>query len=369
MMEFWKVLGYLLASGFIYFSFLAIKHVYGLFREYYVLWNISVGARSDRRSVSAKVRLHVYVCQSQLLDEVSLNELFAFGKSMVHTDISIQDFHKVILSYKYAVMFRERKDGSLRGMLLLGIDNKTSDSGKKYTLIRIGLSLFQNYYQGGPLMYYVGAYFVLKELFWHPRTPVYLAGKAFSFKSYMVLANTIKEFYPRHDIPTPDFEKSIIDEFGRGIATASEVFDEVHGVLKRELSQVREHVAHISEEELQNPHIRFFTEWNPGWTKGHQMCCIGRVKWSDIFYVIWKAMRRARRAREEGTRQTAERKRSFWKYSRRHSFQEESASKYAVTYSEVDVGGDQTIRTDHDRGRKTALQTQMSYDVGAAIIV
>lgn len=375
-MDFWRVLGYLLASTLIYVSYRALKYVYMLFREYFVLWNVAVGARNDRRTMSAKIRLHVYVCKTDLLDEVSINELYAFGKSMVRTDISIQDFHKVVLSYKFAVMFRERKDGSLRGMLLLGIDNKTSEDGKKYTLIRIGLSLFQNYYQGGPLMYYVGAYHVLKELFWHPFTPVYLAGKAFSYKSYMVMANSLREFYPRYDTPTPDFEKSIITDFGRGVATANEVFDETTGVLKRELSQIRGHVAHISEEELKNPHIRFFSEQNPGWASGHQMCCIARVKWSDVLYVIWKALRRARRARKEGVRPTAASRQrgSVWKYSRQLSFQEESANKYAVTYYEVDVGGNLAYRGEQDGGyagpgRAPTLQfqAQASFDVGSAI--
>ncbi len=369
-MELWRVLGYLVASALIYLLYCAIKYVYVLFREYFVLWNIAIGARSDRRSLSAKIRLHVYVCQTELLDEVSINELYAFGKTMVNTDISIQDFHKVILSYKFAVMFRERKDGSLRGMLLLGIDNKTTESGKKYTLIRIGLSLFQNYYQGGPLMYYAGAYHILKELFWHPLTPVYLAGKAFSYKSYMVMAKNLKHFYPRHDVPTPEFERSIITEFGRGVATANEVFDQETGVLKREMSHIRQHVAGISKEELQNPHIRFFTEQNPGWARGHQMCCIAQVRWSDILYVIWKAMRRSQHARKEGVQPShpsrpVPRNSSFLKYSRQLSFQEESAYKYAVTYCEVDVGGHQTYRTEDDGSG--ARYAQMSFDVADAI--
>ena len=336
-MDFWSVCGYILIATAIYFGYSAVKFVYLQFREYYVLWNVAVGGRSDRRAISAKIRLHAYICESVLLDEVSINELYTFCCNMIETDVTIREFHSVLLSYKYALLFRDRKDGSLRGMMLLGVDHKVKGR-TKYTLIRLGLSLFQNYYRGGPLLYLVGSYHVLKELIKHPRTPLYIAGKAFTYKSYMVLANSFKEFYPRYDSPTPAFEKGIIDEFGKGIATAGEIYDEETCTLQRERSVIKDFVAPISKEELENPHIRFFADQNPGWRRGHQFCVIARVRWSDVVLAVWKAIQRGRRARGD----ISQRKRKGSKYSRLLSFQEERASKYAVTYYELDAVGDQT---------------------------
>ena len=342
-MAFWAVVGYLLVACLLLFSCRALKGAFVLFREYFVLWNVAVGARSDRRQMSTKIRLHAYVCKTDLLDEVSVNELYSFAKGMVDSDFTIHDFHKVLLSYKYAVLCRERKDGSLRGMMLMGIDRKVKD-GQNYTLVRLGLSLFLNFYQGGPLLYYVTAYHVLKELVQHPLTPVYIAGKAFSYKSYMVVVNNFQAYYPHYKCPTPAFEKSIIDEFGKGIATSSEIYDMERGVLCRERSVIKEHVASISKEERENPHIKFFERQNPGWTKGHQLCFIAKATWLDLVRGLLKAARRAYTARKEGLVSPGRRTKSS-KYSRQFSFQSESAGRFAVNCSEMDAAGNYVHNT------------------------
>ena len=333
-MELLHFCSYVLLACLIYFVYRMVKILYILFREYFVLWNVAVGARSDRRNMSAKIRLHAYVCETIVMDAVSVNELYNFALGMVKTDdVSITDFHQVLLSYKYAIMCRDRKDGSLRGIMLLGVNRKTK-AGKNYTLIRLGLSLFQNYYRGGPILYYVTAYHVLKEMIKHPRTPLYLVGKAFSYKSYVAIANLFTEFYPRCNTVIPAFEKSILDEFGDGIAHGNEVYDRETCVLKREVSTIREHVASITPEELGNPHIRFFAETNPGWTKGHQLCVIGKVTWSDMFSGLFKTVKRAYTARREGlVNLTKEKRRS----SSPPSFRPQSSSRYQVTYYDVMV--------------------------------
>ena len=336
-MAFWAVAGCLLVACLLFFSCRALKGAFVLFREYFVLWNVAVGARSDRRQMSTKIRLHAYVCRTDLLDEVSLNELYSFAQGMVDSDFTIHDFHKVLLSYRYAILCRERKDGSLRGMMLLGIDHKVKD-GQNYTLVRLGLSLFLNFYRGGPLLYYVTAYHVLKELVWHPLTPLYIAGKAFSYKSYMVVVNSFKAYYPHYKLPTPAFEKSIIDDFGKGIATSSEIYDRETGVLCRERSAIKEHIASITKEERENPHIKFFEEQNPGWTKGHQLCFLAKVTWLDLIRGFLKAAKRSYTARKEGLVSPGGKRKSS-KYSRQMSFQCESAGKFAVNCTEMDATG------------------------------
>ncbi|CAI8030975.1 hypothetical protein GBAR_LOCUS17569 [Geodia barretti] len=47
--------------------------------------------------------------------------------------------------------------------------------------------------------------------------------------------------------------------------------------LRRRTVIVNTHMAEISERELQNPHIRFFNERNPGWREGDQLVTMGKV--------------------------------------------------------------------------------------------
>ena len=304
-----------------------------------MLWNISKGATSKRRSISAKIRLHVYVCETHLLDEVSVNELYTFLIKMMDSDVTIRQFHTVLLSYSYALIFRERKDGSLRGVTLLNVSRRKH--GKNYTLLQIGLSFFQNYYRGGPMLYYVVAYHILKELILHPFTPLYIIGKAFSYKSYVVLCHTLPLAYPRYDAETPEFEKGIINEFGTSVKLLNEVYDEEMFVLKRERTSMKEGVAVLTPESLNDPHIKFFVERNPGWRKGHQLITMGLVRWSDFLRLLWRALGRTWRAKRE--RVSSQKK---VKLTRRFSFQNRTLNRYATDYSEVDAGGSSIIARD-----------------------
>ena len=283
---------YLLLVAFLYVFYRVWQGFCRIFGEYFVLWNVVAGARQD----NARVRLHAYVCKTNLLDEVSVNELYRFLTGMLVTEVTINQFHKLLLSYDYAITCRKCKDGSLRGVFFLDISPREQD-GQSYTLIRLGLSFFEKSYSGGPLMYYVVAYHILIQFLRHPWTPLYLTGKAFSYKGYLAMINSVKQLYPRFNVKTPPFIKKIIDSYALSVKHANEEYDSETCVLKRELSCIKESVAPISHADLSNPHIQFFSHQNPGWYKGHQLIMVARVTWSDLLCILLKAIGRNRSER------------------------------------------------------------------------
>lgn len=316
------VLVALLGAALLFYGFGKLKLFYRVFREYYTLWNVAVGARKNRRSIDIRKRLHVYVCKTALLDEVSVSQIYSFLVSMMESDVDISQFQMVLLSYKFVIVCRERTDGSLRGVMLMGIDHR-ENQGEKYTLFRLGLAFFQKYYQGGPLLYYVLAYHVLWQLLCHPLTPVYITGKAFSYKSYLTMAKNIDNFYPRYNIKTPPFEQKVIDDFALSIKSPDEVYDPRRCVLERTHTAMKEFVAPIVDRDLNNPHIKFFQETNPGWRQGHQLIIIGRVTWGDLLRMFFKAITKAQSSsKEEFGQRIVDKSR---KYTRSMSFQCEAA--------------------------------------------
>ena len=370
------VLFYLLMAAFLYVFYRVWQGVYRIFREYFVLWNVAIGARQDRRNISAKVRLHAYVCKTDLLDEVSVNELYRFLMTMLDSEVTINQFHNLLLSYKFAITCRERKDGSLRGVFFLDVGPREHE-GQRYTLIRIGLSFFENFYRGGPLLYYVVAYHVFMQLLWHPRTPLYVTGKAFSYKSYLAMVNSFKEGYPRCDTETPPFVKKIIDSYALSVKRADEEYDSETCVLKRELSHMKESIAPISPVDLNNPHIQFFNCQNPGWRKGHQLIMVAKVTWRDLLHGLFKGIGRNKSGHVPGgasnsassgrglnqtdsSRQSPSSPKSpMLKYTRQFTFQCETASRFATSYSEMDICGEHEER----ESRARTLTSQMSWDI------
>ena len=278
---------YLLLLVFIYVFYRVSQCFYRIFGQYFVPWNVT-----GQDSVKFQ-RLHAYVCKTELLDEISVNELYRFVTSMLHTEVTIKQFHKHLLSYKYAITCREVHGGSLRGVFFVCVKPRELD-GQRYIFIRVGLTFFENGYQGGPLLYYVVAYHVLMQRLRYPRTPVYIAAKAFSYKSYLALVNSVKEVYPRLDAKTPPFIKKIIDNYALAVKHDDEHYDRESCVLKRELAYLKQPVAPISSADLSNPHIQFFNNQNPGWCKGHQLIMVARVTWSDLLCVLFKIIGRSR---------------------------------------------------------------------------
>lgn len=104
------------------------------------------------------------------------------------------------------------------------------------------------------------------ELYW------FLISKG--YKTYRFLPLFFREFYPRYDVPTPDWATAVIDAFGyfrypgrydpsSGIVTAGAAGD-----------RLRPGVADLTPERGNNPHVRFFAVRNPGHLRGDELCCL-----------------------------------------------------------------------------------------------
>ena len=258
-----------------------------------------MGGSEKRRSMSAKMRLHVYVCPTEMMDESSVAELFKFLNNHLDSSVNIQAFQKVLLSYTYAVLFRERRDGSLRGLFVLSLD-RCKKGEKCYAVLRPGLSFFEKEYRGGPYVYYVFSYFRIKEFFLHPFTQFYVFGKVFSYRSYAVLTHNLAHVYPSYNRDTPEDIKSIINGFADKVKLPGEVYDPDKFILKRETVAMKEFVSEPGDANINDPNIRFFVERNPDWSKGHQLLTLSSVDFADIVCVICRTLRKAIKGRREG---------------------------------------------------------------------
>lgn len=297
----------------------------------------------SHRDTKRPLRLYIYICETQYLDEVTVNELynFLFG-TMIECKIggknkTIKFLHSALLNYSYIMLYRDKIDGSLRGITTIGFNRL-----KEYTVIKMGPSFFKNHYKGGPSAYLTVAFFVLKELILHPFTPVYIVIKAIGYQSYMV-ALKFKESYPRYDRETPEHFKKILDEYARSELYEGDVYDEETNVIKQEVTHLPENLLAVSAEDLKNPHIKFFVERNPGYTKGHFLVAGLRMSWSDFFTLpsqAFKKIFRYKMQNETGHGRAQVLKRQRPKLLRRYTFMEESANAYAVDMYQVGVGGE-----------------------------
>ncbi len=104
------------------------------------------------------------------------------------------------------------------------------------------------------------------ELYW------FLISKG--YKTYRFLPLFFHEFYPRRDAPTPPDAWAVLDTLGRHKYPAT--YDAMAGIVRagRGKDRLRPGLAELTPERLQDPHVRFFAERNPGHVRGDELCCL-----------------------------------------------------------------------------------------------
>ena len=97
------------------------------------------------------------------------------------------------------------------------------------------------------------------------------------YKTYRFLPTFFKEYYPRHDAPTPELDQQILDTFAQQKFGAA--YDKERGLVTftHSSERLKPGVADVTEQKLVNPHIRFFNERNPEHLSGIELACLTRV--------------------------------------------------------------------------------------------
>lgn len=94
------------------------------------------------------------------------------------------------------------------------------------------------------------------------------------YKTYRFLPVFFHEFYPRYDCPTPSSVQALLSAFAG--AKFGPAFDALRGVIAADRygCRLRPGVAEVTPGRLQDPHVRFFQERNPGHAQGDELCCL-----------------------------------------------------------------------------------------------
>ncbi len=108
----------------------------------------------------------------------------------------------------------------------------------------------------------------------HPGEELYWFLISQGYKTYRFLPIFFREFYPRHDVPTPRWAQSVLDGLAGG--RYPEQYDAASGIIRANplQYQLRAGLADVTSERLRDPHVRFFQARNPGHGRGDELCCL-----------------------------------------------------------------------------------------------
>lgn len=97
------------------------------------------------------------------------------------------------------------------------------------------------------------------------------------YKTYRMLPLFWTEFYPNYKNETPEFEKSIINAYGKFLYPND--YNEKSGVVEyqSQKDKLKAGVADIGEKELKNKDVVFFCEKNPNYMQGNDLACLAKI--------------------------------------------------------------------------------------------
>jgi hypothetical protein len=96
------------------------------------------------------------------------------------------------------------------------------------------------------------------------------------YRTYRFLPVFAKDFYPRYDAPPTDSVKQLVQQLA--IERFGAAYDLATGIVKLvHPQQLRDGLSGIPEGRLNDPHVAFFNQVNPGHDEGDELVCLTEI--------------------------------------------------------------------------------------------
>jgi hypothetical protein len=104
--------------------------------------------------------------------------------------------------------------------------------------------------------------------------PLYWFLTSKGFRTYRYLPTFFHEWFPRCGQATPEYERELIDLIGSHLSPAC--YDSAAQVIRAGAGKdfVRPGVSEPGSRAVQDKHVRFFLDLNPGYAHGDELCCL-----------------------------------------------------------------------------------------------
>jgi len=101
------------------------------------------------------------------------------------------------------------------------------------------------------------------------------------YKTYRFLPVFFREFFPCPSLSTPQYIQRILDVLGE--TRFGDQYDAASGIVRfLQAAPLRQGVADITEQRLNDPMVAFFNSKNPGHARGDELACIARISRNNV---------------------------------------------------------------------------------------
>ncbi len=211
--------------------------------------------------------------RAELTDE-TIREMFrVFSENFEQTSLEV--FQRDLGNKNWVILLRNTEHNAIQGFSTLAL-YETCFNRQRISVVYSGDTIIRREYWGTPELPRSWVHTVLEKSAHMPQ-PLYWLLISSGYKTYRFLTVFYKEFYPRHDQPTPPKMQALMDHLARERFGADYHPDLGIVRFKDGATPLREGVAEVTDERLHDPHVAFYIERNPGHINGDELVCLTRV--------------------------------------------------------------------------------------------
>src|SRR5262249_47157855 len=124
--------------------------------------------------------------------------------------ISYESFLDDLSRKQHVIVLRDTGDGSVQGFSTIFTFDKEVD-GQRVIAIFSGDTIIDDAYWGQSVLQHAFFRFIVAQKLQNPLVPLYWFLISKGFRTYLLLSRNFPEYWPRHEAPTPDRERRILD--------------------------------------------------------------------------------------------------------------------------------------------------------------
>ena len=169
--------------------------------------------------------------------------------------------------------------------------NEFNINGENYFTIYFGQTVIKSEYRGSSLIQKTGIKLSIK--FFHKLVSCksFFWADALTFRSYLVFAKTLEQYYPSFREEMPEEVKQLRDYIGQ--THYPETFCAKTGTVIKTENVVTDTSAKIDEKHLADPDIAFFAQTNKNHAEGHGLITMGPINTTNLIRIAVKIVKRS----------------------------------------------------------------------------
>ena len=208
------------------------------------------------------------------LSDSDIRSMFrVFSENFAGATLDI--FERDLNNKNWVILLRDGETNALEGFSTLAL-YETQFNHQPISVVYSGDTIIRRAYWGTPELPRSWIHTVLEKSA-NMTQPLYWLLISSGYKTYRFLTVFYKEFYPRHDKPTPPEMQAIMEylashRFGSDYHCEDGIVRFKHGA-----TPLRDGVAEVTDERLHDPHVAFYISRNPGHMNGDELVCITKV--------------------------------------------------------------------------------------------